>query len=121
MRLVIALSLPALLALACVKPAADVPNGTATAGARVASQRFAPNAVPPPAFAERTKEKLSAAFPEIEKIFADWKEREHAPSVAYGVVVDGELVFSRGLGARDVGSKEVPDADTDYRIASMTK
>jgi len=41
--------------------------------------------------------------------------------VAYGVVLGGELVHSRGIGTRRVGEDALPDADSVFRIASMTK
>ncbi len=49
-----------------------------------------------------------------------------APSVAAGVVRDGELVWSAGrgrtVGLDDLGSPgEQPDADTQYKIGSVTK
>ncbi len=46
---------------------------------------------------------------------------KHVPGVAYGVVVGGELVHSRGLGTLRVGEDAPPDADSVFRIASMTK
>ena len=42
------------------------------------------------------------------------------PAVAYGVVAGGELVHSGGRGERWLGGPP-PDADTVFRIASMTK
>lgn len=42
------------------------------------------------------------------------------PGFAYGVVRHGELVLAGGRGERRLGS-DVPDADTVFRIASMTK
>src|SRR4051812_2037447 len=44
------------------------------------------------------------------------------PGLAFGVVRDGELVLAGGRGVRAVeGSWAVPDGDTVFRIASMTK
>jgi CubicO group peptidase (beta-lactamase class C family) len=44
------------------------------------------------------------------------------PGLAFGVVRAGELVLAGGRGVRAVeGSWAVPDADTVFRIASMTK
>jgi len=44
------------------------------------------------------------------------------PGLAFGIVRDGELVHAGGRGVRGVeGSWAVPDADTVFRIASMTK
>lgn len=64
---------------------------------------------------------LGAAFPEVQKIFASFAERAHLPGAAFGVIVDKELVFSAGIGVRDVATKAPVDADTMFRIASMSK
>ena len=60
-------------------------------------------------------------MPAIDAAFAIWAEKEHIPGLAAGVVVDGELVWSKGYGVRDVASKAPVDADTQFRIASMSK
>lgn len=44
-----------------------------------------------------------------------------APGVAYGVVIDGKLVHSGGLGTLRVGEDVTPRADSIFRIASMSK
>ena len=46
---------------------------------------------------------------------------KHIPGIAYGVVVDGGLVHSRGIGTIRAGEHAPPDADSVFRIASMTK
>jgi CubicO group peptidase (beta-lactamase class C family) len=51
------------------------------------------------------------------RTFARWK----VPGVVYGVVRDGELIHSRGLGTVRVGEDRAPDTDSVFRIASMTK
>jgi len=57
----------------------------------------------------------------VDAIAAAWfAARRGQPGLAYGVVSDGDLVHSGGLGERRVGGP-VPDADTVFRIASMTK
>jgi CubicO group peptidase (beta-lactamase class C family) len=43
------------------------------------------------------------------------------PGIAYGVVLRGELVHGRGFGTVAVGRGDEPDADSVFRIASMTK
>jgi CubicO group peptidase (beta-lactamase class C family) len=48
-------------------------------------------------------------------------EGKHIPGVAYGVVVGGALVHTRGIGTLRVGEDAPPDADSVFRIASMTK
>jgi CubicO group peptidase (beta-lactamase class C family) len=45
-----------------------------------------------------------------------------APGLAYGVIHDGQLVMHAGLGQRrPEDSERAPDADSSFRIASMTK
>lgn len=44
-----------------------------------------------------------------------------APGLVYGVLVDGVVVHSRGIGARALPDGEPPDRETIFRIASMTK
>ena len=48
--------------------------------------------------------------------------KEHRlPGAAVGVVVDGELTWSVGVGFADLASGRRPDATTLFRIASITK
>ena len=76
----------------------------------------------PAAFADPARgEKLKAAFPEIDRLFREYATRAHVPGIAYGIVIDGELVHSGSAGYRDVAAKAPVDADTVFRIASMTK
>ena len=78
--------------------------------------------VPPAAFADPARrEKLVAALPAAEKAVATEVERQKFPGAAFGVAVDGELVFSKGWGVRETSGGAVVDADTVFRIASMTK
>jgi CubicO group peptidase (beta-lactamase class C family) len=56
----------------------------------------------------------------IDEIAARFAARGGQPGLAYGVVADGELVHSGGLGESFAGGP-VPQADTAFRIASMTK
>ena len=77
--------------------------------------------VPPAVFEDPArKAKLLAALPEVEKALAAAVEKGKFPGAAAGVVIDGELVFSKGWGERAKGAS-APDGDTVFRIASMTK
>lgn len=77
---------------------------------------------PAPRFADPDrKTKLARAFPEIDRLFAEFAERTHVPGAAWGIVIDGELAHSGAVGYRDVGTKAPAGADTVFRIASMTK
>ncbi|MDQ6799568.1 MAG: beta-lactamase family protein [Acidobacteriota bacterium] len=66
-------------------------------------------------------EKLAAAFPDIEKAFATFVERQHIPGAAMGIIIDGNLVWVKTAGFRDVNAKAPAARDTVWRIASMTK
>ena len=65
--------------------------------------------------------RLQSAFPELDRLMAAFAERQHVPGIAYGVLVDGVLVHSGFAGVREVPTKAPIDADTVFRIASMTK
>jgi CubicO group peptidase (beta-lactamase class C family) len=65
--------------------------------------------------------RLSAAFSEIDRVFADFASRQRVPGAAWGIVLDGELVHSGAHGYRDLATKSPVNADTVFRIASMTK
>jgi CubicO group peptidase (beta-lactamase class C family) len=65
--------------------------------------------------------KLAAAFGDIDGMFAEFAKRAHVPGAAWGIVVDGKLVHSSAAGVRDVATNAPVDADTVFRIASMTK
>lgn len=64
---------------------------------------------------------LSTAFPEIDRVLAEFARREHIPGAALGVILDGKLVHVATTGVRDLATKSPVTADTVFRIASMTK
>ena len=125
-RLAVAAPIAALLAAACdpEAPTAASPGAEASAssGAPAPSMRYAEPTLPPPAFADPGRRaKLEAAFPEVERYLAEEAQRMNLPGLAFGIVIDGELAYSKGFGVRDTSSKAPVDADTLFRIASMTK
>ena len=61
------------------------------------------------------------ALAEVEAIFDRFFDRGLVPGVAYGVVIDGRLVATGGRGTLRDGVDAPPDADSVFRIASMTK
>jgi CubicO group peptidase (beta-lactamase class C family) len=79
-------------------------------------------AAPEPQFADpQRREKLASAFADVDRLFGAFVERAHVPGAAWGIVVDGELAHAGAAGFRDVAAKAPADADTVFRIASMTK
>jgi CubicO group peptidase (beta-lactamase class C family) len=78
--------------------------------------------VPEPKFGDPQRHaKLSRAYPELERIAARWAETRGVPGLAWGVVIDGELVRTGSAGFADVEGKRPIDPDSVFRIASMTK
>ncbi|MBN8824870.1 MULTISPECIES: serine hydrolase [unclassified Spirosoma] len=76
----------------------------------------------PPTFTDGDRlKKLEAAFPIVEKLFKDAVEKRHFPGLAFGIVLDGKLVYSGGLGYTDVAKKTPATPKSLFRIASMTK
>ena len=65
--------------------------------------------------------RVRAVAPAVDALFAEALDELGAPGIAYGVALDGELLHSGGCGVRDLESGSPPDADTAFRICSMTK
>jgi serine-type D-Ala-D-Ala carboxypeptidase/endopeptidase len=57
----------------------------------------------------------------IEETFEQWRLEAHVPGLVYGIVENGRLVAVTGQGVQDLESKRPVDADTLFRIASMSK
>ncbi len=75
-----------------------------------------PDAVP-----QDRQARLQRAIPAIDKHFADFAAQRRVPGIAYGVLIDGELVHAGVVGVRDRQSMSPITRDTVFRIASMTK
>ena len=65
--------------------------------------------------------KLATSYADIDRLFSEFARGAHAPGAAWGIVVDGELAHAGAFGVRDVAARAPVDADTVFRIASMTK
>jgi CubicO group peptidase (beta-lactamase class C family) len=57
----------------------------------------------------------------LDERFVHVRDEGKVPGVAWGVVRDGALVHAGGAGTIRDGESVTPDADSVYRIASMTK
>ena len=70
---------------------------------------------------ENRVEKIRGLAPEFQRLIEAHAQARHIPGIAYGVVVDGELVFSGATGLLDLET-EIPATPTSaFRIASMSK
>jgi CubicO group peptidase (beta-lactamase class C family) len=67
------------------------------------------------------KAKLLKAVPQVDALFQRYFEDRRAPGLAYGIVIDGELVHVKTFGVREIDGKSPVQPDTRFRIASMTK
>ncbi len=82
----------------------------------------ADSSVPPGRFTDaQRKQRLMQALPQIETLMSDRMRDFNLPGLAYGVVIDDEVVLTKGLGLRDVAAGARVDTTTVFRIASMTK
>ena len=77
---------------------------------------------PPARFADPDRvAKLTAAFPEVDRLFQGFAERSRVPGIAYGIIIDGRLVHVGTSGLREVATRAPIDSTSVFRIASMTK
>ncbi|WP_225865923.1 serine hydrolase domain-containing protein [Dyadobacter aurulentus] len=65
--------------------------------------------------------KIRAVLPVVEKMYAEYAEKNHFPGLAFGLVVDGELVMSGGQGFSEIATSTKATAKSMFRIASMSK
>ncbi|MBN3583304.1 beta-lactamase family protein [Algoriphagus aestuarii] len=75
-----------------------------------------------PAFVnDQRAEKIKSIQEEIRALMETYAEENHIPGIAYGIVVDDQLMVSDAVGYMNL-EKQVPaKPTTDFRIASMTK
>ncbi|MEQ6335181.1 serine hydrolase domain-containing protein [Sphingobium sp. MK2] len=66
-------------------------------------------------------QKIAAAIPEIDRLFADFQVDSRAPGLVYGIVAGGKLVHVKGLGVQDLVHRRPVTPESLFRIASMTK
>ena len=78
--------------------------------------------VPPAQFADpQRRPKLLQALPQIEALMARSLQDVPLPGLGYAVIIDGDVVLDGGLGQRDAATPSPVDADSVFRIASMSK
>ena len=59
--------------------------------------------------------------PKLHQLFEEYLERRKIPGIAYGIVVDDQLVIDSTLGYIDLEAQTPPTSHSCFRIASMTK
>jgi CubicO group peptidase (beta-lactamase class C family) len=89
--------------------------------APTSGQLFAASSAAPTFTDPDRRAKLAAALPSLDKLLEEERVNQGLPGVAVGIVIDGELAYAKGFGVVDPATKAVPDADTVYRIGSISK
>lgn len=76
----------------------------------------------PPVFTDSLRiEKVRNLFPVIEKMYKKYAQEKRYPGMAFGIVMDGRLIYSGSNGYADITRKKPADIHSLFRIASMTK
>ena len=65
--------------------------------------------------------KVRALFPVIDRIYSEYAAKNHFPGYAFGIMLDGKLVYSGAGGFADIEKKVPATTQTMFRIASMSK
>lgn len=76
----------------------------------------------PPTFTDPDRiAKIKAAIPTLEKIYREYAEKNNYPGMAFGIVVDDQVIYSGGYGYTDLANKTKASGKSLFRIASMSK
>lgn len=76
----------------------------------------------PPYFEDSARvEKILNYKSVIDSIFKRSATSNHNPAIAYGIVIDGNLIYANATGYANLEKKIIADNTSRFRIASMTK
>jgi CubicO group peptidase (beta-lactamase class C family) len=76
----------------------------------------------PPVFTDADRlQRVQTTFPLIEKLYKEFADKNHFPGYAFGIVLDGKLIYSGSNGYADINKKIPATPQTMFRIASMSK
>ena len=76
----------------------------------------------PAVFADANRvQKIKTAFAVIDSLYKKYAEDNHFPAIAFGLVVDGQLLYKNSYGYTDVAKKIPATSASLFRIASMSK
>ena len=70
---------------------------------------------------DQRSEKIRSMAAEMQQLIEAHAAERHIPGIAYGIVVDDELVVSGATGVLDLNSERPATTSSAFRIASMTK
>jgi len=70
---------------------------------------------------DNRREKIMKLAPQIRKMAEEFMEERHIPGIAYGIVIDDELVLASATGLLNLEDSVPATTKSAFRIASMTK
>lgn len=97
------------------------PNAAEENSTKVETKNYSKSYKPEQFVEDNRVEAILAHKDEIEEVMREHMENRHIPGVAYGIVVDHELVVGSALGLVDLENKVEPTTKTAFRMASLTK
>lgn len=115
------LPLTLLACAAAAPPAPPAPPPAPAPPPPPREQAFAPDDYEVVFTDPQRKAKIASTFPAIDALVEAHVRDKKLPSTVLGIVVDGALVHTAAFGVIDVTTQAKPDADTLYRIGSITK
>ncbi len=81
-----------------------------------------PNSFSPATFNDPSRiERIKSAMPVVEKLYMDFAQAHHFPGYAFGIVVDGQLMYKGAAGYANLEEKIPATTSSMFRIASMSK
>lgn len=80
------------------------------------------NTYQPAAFTDASRhKKIKAAQAVVDQLYKEHAQLNHFPGIVYGVLVDGQLLYTGTAGITDINTKTPVTTQTAFRIASMSK
>jgi len=70
---------------------------------------------------DQRAEKIKTISIELQEMMSSYAKNKNIPGIAYGIVVDDELVISSSVGVLDIEKQSPVTTSSEFRIASMTK
>lgn len=75
-----------------------------------------------PVFEDKDRlQRMEALFPVVAQLYASYAEKNHFPGYAFGIMLDGKLVYKGSGGYIDLENKIPATTTAMFRIASMSK
>ena len=76
----------------------------------------------PPEFTDKNRlEQIKSVFPLLNTLYQEYAKKNHFPGYAFGVILDGKMVYFGSGGYANLKEKTPVNTHTMFRIASMTK